>query len=209
MNPKYQILKLKNGEELITTISKKENELFFVKIPMSFKTLIVPDPYSGSEKQITVLREWISYSTEDEFTIPANYILTCLTAEKDAVELYEAELSRRESDNKKRVIKKQETPKKDIQKDIQKELEDLLDERPTDSPFPPKGLFGMIPMGEDFIREMLKNIEDLRDGDSIDFEIGWSIPPEEINSNESTEEELNHPDFGNRWTDWSSNPGEY
>ena len=67
----------------------------------------------------------------------------------------------------------------------------------------------MIPMGEDFIREMMKNIEDLQDGDSLDFEFGWTIPPEEINPDESTEEELNHPDFGNRWTDWSSNPNEY
>ena len=206
MNQKQQILKLKSGEELITTISKKENGLIFVKLPMVFRTIVIPDPYSGMEKQITVLREWITYSIEEEYTIPEDYVLTCLTAEEDAVELYKRELEKRsDPDDKKRVIKNYESKKKDIQK----ELEDLLDENPTDNPKMPPNVFGMIPMGEDFIREMMKNIEDLQDGDSLDCEFGWTIPPEEMNPDESTEEELNHPDFGNRWTDWSSNPNEY
>jgi len=63
-------------------------------------------------------------------------------------------------------------------------------------------------MNEEMLRQMMEGFN-ISDGDGIDFEFEFNFTPEEINADESTEDELNHPDFGNRWTDWSSNPKEY
>jgi len=201
-----KILKLKSGEELIANVIKQENNLLFLNFPMVFKTLVIPDPYSGMQKEITVLRDWISYGNENEISIPEDYILTLTGADEDAIELYTKEIEKKMSDDSpKRKLKNYGEAKKDIQK----ELEDMLDEIEDSSTedMSPKTTFGMIPINEDMFRELMKSLGNIEDG--IDFEFDLTFPPEEINSDETTEDQLNHPDFGNRWTDWSSNPNEY
>jgi len=201
-----KILKLKSGEELIANVIKQENNLVFLNFPMVFKTLVIPDPYSGMQKEITVLRDWISYGNENEISIPEDYILTLTGADEDAIELYTKEIEKKMSDDSpKRKLKNYGEAKKDIQK----ELEDMLDEIEDSSTedMSPKTTFGMIPINEDMFRELMKSLGNIEDG--IDFEFDLTFPPEEINSDETTEDQLNHPDFGNRWTDWSSNPNEY
>ena len=208
MNPKYKILKLKSGEEMISTILKVESEKLTLRHPMVFKSMVIPDPYTGIQKEITILRDWISYSSEDSVEIPADYIVTFTLPEEDAIELYQQELEKKKSpNNKKRSLKKLDD---NLKQDLQKELEDLLDSAEDEDLNPPsKSMYGMIPMSEDFFREMMKGIENISNGE-FEFEFDFSpFPPEELNPNESTENELNHPDFGNRWTDWSSNPNEY
>ena len=201
-----KILKLKSGEELIANVVKKENDLLFLNFPMVFKTLVIPDPYSGMQKEITVLRDWISYGNENEISIPSDYILTLTGADEDAIELYTKEIEKKISDDSpKRKLKNYGEAKKDLQK----ELEDMLDEidDSANEDISPKTTFGMIPLNEDLFRELMKSLGNIEDG--VDFEFDLMFPPEEINSDESTEDQLNHPDFGNRWTDWSSNPNEY
>ena len=201
-----KILKLKSGEELIAKVIKKENDLLFLNFPMVFKTLVIPDPYSGMQKEITVLRDWISYGNENEITIPSDYILTLTGADEDAIELYTKEIEKKMSDDSpKRKLKNYGEAKKDLQK----ELEDMLDEidDSANEDISPKTTFGMIPLNEDLFRELMKSLGNIEEG--VDFEFDLMFPPEEINSDESTEDQLNHPDFGNRWTDWSSNPNEY
>lgn len=201
-----KILKLKSGEELIANVIKQENNLLFLNFPMVFKTLVIPDPYSGMQKEITVLRDWISYGNENEISIPEDYILTLTGADEDAIELYTKEIEKKMSDDSpKRKLKNYGEAKKDIQK----ELEDMLDEIEDSSTedMSPKTTFGMIPINEDMFKELMKSLGNIEDG--IDFEFDLTFPPEEINSDETTEDQLNHPDFGNRWTDWSSNPNEY
>ena len=201
-----KILKLKSGEELIAKVIKKENDLLFLNFPMVFKTLVIPDPYSGMQKEITVLRDWISYGNENEISIPSDYILTLTGADEDAIELYTKEIEKKMSDDSpKRKLKNYGEAKKDLQK----ELEDMLDEidDSANEDISPKTTFGMIPLNEDLFRELMKSLGNIEEG--VDFEFDLMFPPEEINSDESTEDQLNHPDFGNRWTDWSSNPNEY
>ena len=211
MNPTYTIIKLKSGEELICSVVKKEDNEVTLKIPMVFKTLILPDPYTGVQKEITVLRDWIAYGKENEISLPSDYILTYTNPEESAVELYGKELEKKFSDSKpKRKLQNYN----DLKKDLQEELEDLLDDIAPDESSPPMNdssgfkTWGMIPINEDILREMMKGFK-FEDGEGFDIEFDFTFPPEELNPEESTEDELNHPDFGNRWTDWSSNPREY
>ena len=76
MNPKYKILKLKSGEELISTIIKFDTEKMSLKYPMVFRSMILPDGFTGMQKEITVLRDWISYTSEECIEIPVDYVLS-------------------------------------------------------------------------------------------------------------------------------------
>ena len=55
MDITYKLLKLNTGEELITKIIKKENGKVFMEKPMTFRSTIMSDPYSGGQKEITIL----------------------------------------------------------------------------------------------------------------------------------------------------------
>ena len=44
--------------------------------------------------------------------------------------------------------------------------------------------------------------------EGYEFDIEFTFSSEEI-SDETTEKDTNHPDYGNRWTDWSSDPRNY
>ena len=206
MNKKYKVLKLKTGEELITTILRVEDGIIELRCPMVFKSGIYPNPLTGTQKEITILRDWIENTSDSSVSIPSSFILSFSSADSEAVELYEQELERKKESKKKRKIKKIDDITK---KDLQKELEDLLDEAENKNN-PNTTMFGMIPISEDFLKEMMENIENLANGE-VEFEMDFSFmfPSEEMNPDVSTEEEYNHPDFGNRWTDWSSNPNDY
>ena len=57
----------------------------------------------------------------------------------------------------------------------------------------------------DFMKAMSGSLDEELEFD-IEFELGFSS--EEI-TDETTEDQINHPDYGNRWTDWSSDSREY
>lgn len=209
MDPVYKILKLKSGDEMICSVIKEENNQVYLNLPMVFKTMIIPDPYNGTQKEITVLRDWVSYTKDTEVSLPSDYILTYTSPEDDVISLYEKEVEKKLSDDQpKRKVQNYN----DAKKNLQEELENMLDEMEAEIDNPPDNSnfkkWGMIPMNEEMLRQMMEGLN-FPEGEGIDFEFEFNFAPEEINADESTEDELNHPDFGNRWTDWSSNPKEY
>ena len=62
-----------------------------------------------------------------------------------------------------------------------------------------------------------KDMEELFDKFDIDidfinspfFDEQMDYPFEEINEDEYTGDDVNHPDYGNRWTDWDSDISDY
>ena len=207
MDPVYKILKLKSGDEMICSVVKEENNEVYLNLPMVFKTMIIPDPYNGTQKEITVLRDWVSYTKDVEVSLPSDYILTYTSPEEEVISLYKKEVEKKLSDDQpQRKLQNY----KDTKKNLQEELENMLDEMESEIDNPSENFkkWGMIPMNEEMLRQMMEGFN-ISDGDGIDFEFEFNFTPEEINADESTEDELNHPDFGNRWTDWSSNPKEY
>ena len=61
----YRIIKLKSSEELIAKITKKEGNYFYLEYPMIFKTMLISDPYTGTQKELTVLRDWVSNTSRN------------------------------------------------------------------------------------------------------------------------------------------------
>jgi hypothetical protein len=89
-NKSYRILKLKNGEELITSIRGQEKNKLIIERPMSFQTTPMQDSF-GMMRQMTILQNWLGNSDQLTTKIPKEEILTFLDPSEEAIKLYEIE----------------------------------------------------------------------------------------------------------------------
>ena len=94
----YRILKLRSGEELIAGIQGESNNKLILERPMIFKSLIIPDPFGGKQKEITILKNWLSHTNEIQTKIPKDFIATYLTPDNDVVELYNLEKEKQDKE---------------------------------------------------------------------------------------------------------------
>ena len=209
----YRILKLKSGEEIIAKLTGKIGNDITLEFPMVFKSMHIADPRTGTQKELTVLRDWIANTKETEIKIPNDYILCFTEPSKQSTELYELEKRKKiESPKEKKIQKISPTEPPSQRTEIDRvdddtSMEDILNKifkghdpsemMPETPMFPPK----WIHLSADMLRDMMENLED--------YEVEWTLPPEEISEDETTEDDRYHPDYGNRWTDWNINPNEY
>ena len=201
MSNSYRIIKLKSGDDVITKIKGRENGKLIVETPMIFKSTIITD-FTGIPKEVTVLQKWAKYANNKEVKIPEDFILTYLTPMDEAVQLYNLEKNK---ERKESSLKKQLPPMNN--EIIKKLLDDLVDFKSNTGPN--DTVFKFI--GSE------KDMEELFDKFDIDidfinspfFDEQMDYPFEEINEDEYTGDDVNHPDYGNRWTDWDSDISDY
>ena len=193
MDPAYRILKLKSGEEIITKLVESEKGKLSMEFPMTFRTVLMSDPYTGSQREVTILRDWVSYTADKFIKIPRDLVISYSTPLKEAISLYEKEKEKKQSDTKPKSIKNLDSVKKDMENEFQKYLDAMIDQAKN--------------MSDENGASSLAEIFGMGNGE-IEWEFEFEIPMEEI-SDETTEDQTNHPDYGNRWTDWSSDTREY
>lgn len=197
MSKSYRILKLKTGDEIIAKITKRDKGKVSVETPMIFRTIIMSDPYTGAQKEVTILKDWILYSSDDFIKIPEEEIISYASPLEEAISLYEKEKLRKKNNKGTKEIKNFDSVKKDMQNDFQKLMDDILDQAK------------MLSSDEErSLSDIFNSINAMGPGEELEIEWEFMFPSEEI-TDESTEKDMNHPDYGNRWTDWSSDPKEY
>lgn len=197
MSKSYRILKLKTGDEIIAKITKRDKGKVSVETPMIFRTIIMSDPYTGAQKEVTILKDWILYSSDDFIKIPEEEIISYASPLEEAISLYEKEKLRKKNNKGTKEIKNFDSVKKDMQNDFQKLMDDILDQAK------------MLSSDEErSLSDIFNSINAMGPGEELEIEWEFMFPSEEI-TDESTEKDMNHPDYGNRWTDWSSDPNEY
>jgi len=217
MNNSYRIIKLKSGDDVITRIKGKEGDKLIVEKPMIFKSNIVND-LTGIPKEVTILQKWSKYAKNMDVKIPVDYIVSYLIPIEEAVHLYNLEKNR---DDKEAHIRKQSPPTKpntpnshDINTPgsadiIRKLLDDIMDFKSMHGPSDQAFKF----IGDDKdLEEILDNFQidiNFFAGDMGDLFENMDAPHEEINENEYTGDDVNHPDYGNRWTDWDYDLEDY
>ena len=103
MNNSYRILKLRSGEELITRIRGEKKGKLIIERPMVFKSSTLTDPY-GRAKEVTTLKNWLSYATQEQAYIPKDFIASFLEPDIDVLKLYNYE--KRKDDHFKRQDKR-------------------------------------------------------------------------------------------------------
>ena len=195
MSSAYRILKLNTGDEIITRVQKRQNGKVYMETPMCFRTMLMTDPMTGAQKEITILKDYVSYSTDKFIKIPDSIVISWTSPMEEAVSLYEREKEKKLK-SKKREIKNLDTFQNEMKDDMKKWLDTMLSQIDD--------IQGETP--DDIINQMYGRPPGMDEGSfEIDIEFTFS---EEI-TDESTEKDMNHPDYGNRWTDWSSDPNEY
>lgn len=198
MNNSYRILKLASGDELITRITKRENGKVSMESPMIFRTIILSDPYTGMQKEITILKDWVLYTSDKYVKIPEDQIISYNTPLEEAILLYEKEKSNKDNPKK---VNNMDSYKKDMNNYMKKFIDGIIEN--AENMMNPGD-------GNKNLADIFNSINGLEPGGDFDleWEVEYMFPQEEI-SDETTENEFNHPDYGNRWTDWSSDPKQY
>jgi len=123
-NNSYRILKLKSGEELITRIVGNKNGKLIIERPMLFHSSTMTDPY-GRTKEITILKNWLLYSSTEKTTIPEDFVASFLRPDTDVLKLYELEKKKDDelkNQKKNKIIK---NPTKGPQNSNFKEAEEI------------------------------------------------------------------------------------
>lgn len=198
MSSAYRILKLNTGEEIITRIQKRQKGRVYMETPMCFRTVLMSDPMTGVQREITILKDWVGYTTDKFIKIPESMVISYSSPMEEAISLYEKEKEKK-AKAKKREIKNLESFQKDMKSDMEKYLNDMLDQMSIeeDEEYPPS------------LNDIFRKINSINPEETeIELDFEYTFFGEEI-SDDTTEKEINHPDYGNRWTDWSSDPREY
>jgi hypothetical protein len=219
MSSSYRVLKLQSGEEIIAKIKGKEGEKIILENPMIFTTQFRSNPF-GQTQEITFLKDWLINIKKDTVKIPENFIVTWNAPTSDVSRLYDAERKNKSMGQFRKTSKDQNqtNPMDKILEDLKKlekqidESEKAIEDQDMKTPFPPfpidtpsNSIFMSMMLPPDFIKNLID--EGYLDMDDIDFpENDISDFYEEINDHQYTGEDVNDPDYGNRWTDWNPDP---
>ena len=237
MKTPYRILKLRSGEEIIGKIRGEVKGKLIIERPMIFLTRFMMDPYSGRQRELTVLKNWLSHSNEIHTKIPKDYIATYLIPDTEVLELYAMEKEKEDvNPPNPKMTNLTEMMKKDLGSEM-KSIDNMM----------PEDFENLIDMMRDAIEEnpdLLDDIEEMESNDTLPpsksknfITMSMFLPPEallslvdaglidvedvmdlietlngKVKRTEYTgddEERQKEEDFGNEWTDWSPDLKDY
>ena len=221
MEKSYRILKLRSGEELIANLRGESNNKLIIERPMIFKSIIIPDPF-GKQKELTILKNWLSHTNEIQTKIPKDFIATYLKPDSDVVELYNLEKEKQDTDlNPKRKIIDTKKENKKLDDMTSEDLNDFLnmvkqemDENPNafedESPMMPPDMKNFINMSIFLPPEALLSLVDagLLDVEDINALID-SMRNDDNYYKGNDKKKQDENDFGMDWRDWSPDPDDY
>jgi len=143
MKTPYRILKLRSGEEIIARIRGEQEGKLILERPMVFKSVMVSSSY-GTQKEITVLKNWLSFTNAIETKIPKDFIATYLEPDHTVVELYNLEKE-----------------KEDVNPPAPRKIVDAKDINKEDIPHISNSLNDMMSkMSDENVRDMMDMIND-------------------------------------------------
>ena len=117
MMSEYKILKLRSGEEIITSIVGQRKQKFIVERPFTLQNTHYLD-MTGVPRDIVRLRSWLKYSNQNTVHIPKDHIATFLDPDENISRLYDVEKEREDTDPPPNIVMK---------KDVKKSSPDNLD----------------------------------------------------------------------------------
>lgn len=232
MKSSYRILKLKSGEQLITSIKGQDGRKLVLFRPMIFKSTLITDPV-GRQREITVLRNWLAHTDQIETEIPRDFIATFLVPDGEVVQLYDLEKEKEDTQPiPKEIIDKTKVNKQksfldflqhmknnmEVREDLENMLDDMEDldedfeiededeDGDTMQENPKEQFQNLITMTMFFPPEVLLTLIDAGLLDAEDFKgliNGLNNYTGDDNIRKSNE------DFGNHWTDWSPDLSDY
>ena len=231
MKTPYRILKLKSGEQIIARLRGEERGKIVIERPMVFMTRVIMDPYSGRQRELTVLKNWLNHTNEIQTSIPKDYIATYLVPDTDVLELYSLEKNKEDNNPKKPKLTDMSEYSKNNEPDFNDEaspIENLISDVMKDA----------LNENPDLLDDIKNNMSEENNINEKNFiTMSMFLPPEAllslveaglideddilnlieningtVNRNKYTgddEKRKESNDFGNLWTDWSPDLEDY
>ena len=223
---KCRILKLKSGEDVISTVCFKLKTKYTLIDPYIFKSTTMVNFDSGLPYDVTTIKDWLMLTHIKTIVIPSSHVAGMSIPSKEAKNLYMKELKKVKELTKPKPTKSKEEPptseedlkeKKLNPKDFEKEMMGIMDKimgnmmpNPGDLhddffPDPKDKMFDrpMIQMSMIFPPEV---IIELMESGIINVNDVKKIAKEVKKKLRFTGDEKHRPDFGNKLTDWNPDP---
>ena len=235
MKTPYRILKLRSGEQIIARLRGEERGKIIIERPMVFMSRVIMDPYTGRQRELTVLKNWLSHTNEIQTSLPKDYIATYLIPDTDVMELYSLEKEKEDiQPSNPSITNLTEMMKKDLDSDL-----------PSMENMEPEEFENLMEMVRDAVHENPDLLEDLEEMEENTMSpknknfitMSMFLPPEALLSlvdaglidvedvmdlienlngkvkrkdyTGDDEEKQKDKNFGNDWTDWSPDPNDY
>jgi hypothetical protein len=125
MGEQYHLLKLNNGEEVITKIIDSDSDTLVIERPMVFKSFLTQD-HTMRPKEVVIIKNWSVFSEEKYLSIPKSSVMMTSTPCKEAIKMYEGEKERQ--DKQESLIK--------FKEEIEEELDKMVEEHMGNHPDP-------------------------------------------------------------------------
>ena len=178
----YRIIRLVNGERLITKISGSTKQKMVLNRPMTVRGMTSSGGVAGVSREYLVLQDWLEHSDDITVKIPTNQVLTISKPDEFISEAYEAQMEY--LDTGKANHKMENYPEELTLKDL---------------------IGGELPEGETMegeeLQEFLNNLVD-----SIIHKAASNLEDEEWIEEE---QDRDRDDWGNDLHDWSPYPDDY
>jgi len=209
----YRLIKLKNGDIMITRVLEIRKKTLLIERPMQFKTVILVNQNNMTNTEMVVFKNWIDFTTDKIIEISIDSIIAITIPDEKISICYD--LEKQKEDNP--AAKEQQS---DQMIDV---TENVIG---TNKPnVPPENInitFNVPPdMAEEIIDMMAeaKAWESLDDEDIEDEDLFPEAKPSkkakkkkkpDTSSNKPPKKNKNDlKNFGNDWSDWSPDPKDY
>tara|TARA_Y100000593_G_C4306996_1_gene336266 strand:+ start:2237 stop:2881 length:645 start_codon:yes stop_codon:yes gene_type:complete len=94
MGDKYRNYKLSSGDEVIGKVVGVNTRYVTINRPMAVKTVTLEDPYTGEQKNVTLMRPWVTISETLDHKIPLKHIILESSPTPDIIGAYLNKLER-------------------------------------------------------------------------------------------------------------------
>lgn len=228
MKTPYRVIKLTSGEEIIAKMKGRVGDKMVLERPMVFRSTHTYDMF-GNQKEVTYLKNWLAFSNEIQTNIPMDNIMTILEPDSDVVVLYDREKEREDTKENKFNLGGMSdlmNSKKSME-ELQKQIDEASEMEPEDYlkkyGFDPDQISNIMDQffggEEEFDETQFVNLNISFDPSILKKLVDNDIlPPEylmnliekfekkETISDEYTGDQTDRDDFGNKWSDWNSDP---
>jgi len=212
----YRLIKLKNGDILISKVLEIRKKTLVVERPMQFKTVVLVNQNNMTNTEMVVFKPWIDYTIDRITEIAADGIIAISMPDSKISSCYD--LEKEKEDNP--AISQQA-------QNLQDMTEEIMGTPTTqNSNVPPENVnvtFSVPPdMAEEIIDMMAeaKAWENIDEEDFEDEDIFPEVKPrKKAKKKKKVDPSSNKPhqkknkkdsnDFGNDWSDWSPDPKDY
>ena len=206
----YRLIKLKNGDALITRILEIRKRTLILERPMQYKNVILLDQNTMTNTDMLVFKTWIDYSIDKIIEIPTDGVIAITKPDEKIILCYEMEKQ------------KEDSPKTNQEQLPMQDITDEITRQKMNPNIPSDNINVTFNVPQEMAEEIIEMMAESKEWDMEDDELEEDLfpevkPPKRKNKKKPSSTSKQPPkknkkdpkEFGNDWNDWSPDPKDY